>query len=223
MSRDGDATEHIDVEAALVPGVLRGFRCWALPLPTSHSPAGLPLASIRRPGLRWTQPMRAGCDVEPEHDVAGAAPVHGCSCGLYAWYSPRHVATLPGTVFGVVEASGRVLLADRGFRAERARVRAVATRDTAVTAACRQAGIATFRSRRALLRSYPPDDVTALVPPPPRDWGAVLRAVVAVLIAFAPLAAVAATAAGDAPALVTGWFLLQTLVVATLTWRVARP
>ncbi len=219
----GGLDRHLDSGGGdLVPGVLRGFRCWALPLPGARQARGLPLASIRRPGLRWTQPMRAGCDVDPDHEAAGA-PVHGCTCGLYAWYLPRNAVVLPGTVFGVIEASGRVLMADRGFRAERARVRAVASRDAAVVAACRRAGIETFRTRRQLLRAYPADDVSALIPPPPRHRRGLLNALAALLVTFGPLLAVAATAVGRAPALVTVWFVLQTLVVAALTWRVARP
>ncbi len=215
-----DSDGYSDAAPAVVPGVLRGFRCWALPAPAEQD-ASLPLASIRRPGLRWTQPMRAGCDVDSGHDVAGA-PVHGCTCGLYAWYLPRNAVVLPGTVFGVVEASGRVLLADRGFRAERGRVRAVVSRDDKLGAACRREGIEVFRTRRQLLRAYPPDDVGALIPPPPRRRRGVLGVLAALLVTFGPLLAVAATAAGKAPALVTAWLALQTLVVATLTWRVTR-
>jgi hypothetical protein len=71
-------------------------------------------------------------------------------------------------VFGVVEASGLILMGERGFRAERARIVAVVCRNRRVASACDEAGIAVYRRRRELLRDYPPEDLTSLIGTPER-------------------------------------------------------
>src|SRR5262249_1407726 len=43
-------------------------------------------------------------------------------------------------------------------------ITAVVTRNRRLAAECEAAGISVFRRRRELLREYPPDDVTALLP-----------------------------------------------------------
>jgi hypothetical protein len=73
-----------------------------------------------------------------------------------------------GSVFGAIEASGLILMGERGFRAERARITAVVTRNRRVTAACTRAGIAVYRRRRELLRDLPPDDPSSLLGERPR-------------------------------------------------------
>jgi hypothetical protein len=70
---------------------------------------------------------------------------------------------LNASVFGAIEASGLILMGERGFRAERARITAVVTRNRRVAAACTRAGIAVYRRRRDLLRDHPPDDLAALL------------------------------------------------------------
>ena len=57
-----------------------------------------------------------------------AAPKEGCTCGLHAWYAvaDARAHTLPGEVTAVVRASGRVLLGEHGWRAEKAEILAVA-------------------------------------------------------------------------------------------------
>src|SRR5262249_11862196 len=86
-----------------------------------------------------------------------------CNCGIYAWYAPDDTGTLDARVFGVVEASGLVLMGDRGFRAARARVIALVTRNPRLAAACAAAGVTVYRRRRHLLRGYPPEDVSGLL------------------------------------------------------------
>jgi hypothetical protein len=75
---------------------------------------------------------------------------------------------LNASVFGAIEASGRILMGARGFRAERARITAVVTRNRRVAAACARAGIAVYRRRRDLLRDHPPDDLSSLLGDRPR-------------------------------------------------------
>jgi hypothetical protein len=74
---------------------------------------------------------------------------------------------LHARVFGVIEASGLVLMGERGFRAERARIVAVVSRNRRLAAACEQAGIAVYRRRRDLVRDCPPEDLSALLGDPP--------------------------------------------------------
>ena len=51
-------------------------------------------------------------------------------------------------------------MGERGFRAERARIAAVVTRNRRIAAACTWASIAVYRRRRYLLRDYPPEDLS---------------------------------------------------------------
>jgi hypothetical protein len=153
----------------LVPGSLRGYRTWRLR--RRRCVAGqLPMTSITRRRVVWTPVLTASCNprdidrlAEPTADADHRAPERGCTCGIYAWYVSDDSAMLPGHAFGVIEATGVVLMGDRGFRAERARVVAVATRNRRLASACQRAGIAVFTRRRDLVRTYPPDDVSALI------------------------------------------------------------
>jgi hypothetical protein len=168
-----------NAERALVPGTLRGYRTWRVANRLERVPRGmLPITSVTRRDVLWTATMHAQCeplDVAPtirsEHpnDGGHAAPKTDCKCGIYAWYEPDDTAMLNARVFGAVEVSGLVLMCDRGFRAEQARVTAVVTRKARVAAACEQAGIAVYRSRRDLLRDHPPEDVASLLGAPPEE------------------------------------------------------
>ena len=131
----------------------------------------LPLTSVTR-CVVWGPTMTACCTPEvtaspgqePATLLAGhAAPAAGCQCGIYGWYDPTDTGMVRAGVFGVVEASGLVLMGERGFRAERARIVAVVSRNRRLTAACEQAGIAVYRRRRDLVRDFPPEDLSALL------------------------------------------------------------
>jgi hypothetical protein len=168
-----------DADRSLVPGSLRGYRTWR---PTRRSevvPEGLlPLAAVSRRKVLWPAVLSARClplelprrpggeapeDLPPD---SHRAPETGCDCGIYAWYAPDDTRMMHARVFGVVEASGLVLMGERGFRAEHARVVAVVTRSRRVAAACEAAGIVVYRRRRDLVRAYPPEDVSELIGPP---------------------------------------------------------
>jgi hypothetical protein len=161
----------------LVAGSLRGYRTWRLQRRGSFACAdALPLTSVTR-RVVWGPTMTASCTPDvtanPGQGPAilvgdHAAPAAGCRCGIYGWYDPTDTGMLRAGVFGVVEASGLVLMGERGFRAERARIAAVVTRNRRVAAACTRAGIAVYRRRRALLRDYPPEDPSSLLGDRPR-------------------------------------------------------
>jgi hypothetical protein len=169
----------------LVPGSLRGYRTWQLLSRRAALPEGaLPLRSVTR-RVVWPPTLEARCappDIE-QYAVAAniragshRSPARHCDCGIYAWYDPQDTAMLRARVFGAVDASGLILMGDRGFRAERARISALVTRNRRLAGACEAVGIRVYRRRRDLLRDYPPDDVSVLVSAsskPEADVGAI--------------------------------------------------
>jgi hypothetical protein len=160
---------------ALVAGSLRGYRTWRLQRRGSSAWGDpLPLTSVTR-RVVWGPTLTASCapDVQAGPGLGPAtppgdhrAPAAGCRCGIYGWYDPSDTGILRAGVFGVVEASGLILMGERGFRAERARIVAVVSRNRRLTAACEQAGIAVYRRRSDLVRDWPPEDLTPLLGDP---------------------------------------------------------
>jgi hypothetical protein len=85
------------------------------------------------------------------------SPQLGCFCGFYAAYHPDGLINAPGThdflnqKLAVVEASGRIVLGTKGFRAEKMKI------------------VDTFRvplfvgDNPSILEKYPPDDVSVLL------------------------------------------------------------
>lgn len=215
-------------EPGLVAGELRGYRQFDLVdgrlLPMVHTELG-----------PWAAQHRAVCALDPAH----AAPVRGCTCGLYAMHRPGSATVSLGAANAVVAASGRVVLADRGFRAERARVEAVAlpatvrwSRRAAARAradlAVAHPGTAVYGSTRRMLRDHPAHDLSALGVEPPPDRSRGYRAVAVVLwltfvvagygLVFLPRDAVADVAATWWPVLLLGFAAWQ----AALVWLICR-
>ena len=173
MNEIAEACGGGDSGRPLVPGSLRGYRTWWHASRRASVPDGmLPLRSVTRRHIVWATTQRARC---VPRDTAGSgpgsaalpddhpAPRAGCNCGIYGWYAPDDAGILNASVFGAIEASGLILMGERGFRAERARITAVVTRKRRVAAACTRAGIAVYRRRRDLLSDHPPDDLSALL------------------------------------------------------------
>lgn len=163
-----------DAGRPLVAGTLRGYRTWRGLTRWTQVPEGsLPLTAVTQRGVIWSPVLTARCsplklrrppDAGAQDPAADhRAPSPGCTCGIYAWYEPEDAGILNARVFGAIQASGVVLMGDRGFRAERARIVAVVTRNRRLCAACEEAGIAVYRSRRSLLRDYPPEDLQSLL------------------------------------------------------------
>ena len=222
MSYISEACGGGDAGRALVPGTLRGYRTWRLLRKRTHVPDGsLPLTSVSRRRVVWRPSLTAHC--KPGDAGMGAqsastldddhpAPQVGCGCGIYGWYSPSDTGMVSARVFGVVEASGLILMGERGFRAETVKIVAVVTRNRRVATACARAGISVYRRRRDLVRDHPPEDLSALLAdtqgpaPPPAvapqaphlfDWLACLA-----VWGRAALIAAALLALPTAPALV---------------------
>jgi hypothetical protein len=162
-----------DSGRALVPGTLRGYRTWRLLGRRTDVPDGsLPLTSVSRRRVVWRPSLTAHCKrgdtgmggqsastLDDDHP----APQVGCGCGIYGWYSPSDTGMVSARVFGVVEASGLILMGERGFRAQTVKIVAVVTRNRRVATACARAGIPVYRRRRDLVRDYPPEDLSALL------------------------------------------------------------
>jgi hypothetical protein len=175
MSEISRACGGGEVGRSLVPGALRGYRTWRAAGRRTHVPAGtLPLTSVTRRRVVWPPMLVARCAPSPVGRRGGPAegeppeddhhaPQAGCDCGIYAWYAPDDTRILHARVFGAVEASGLVLMGERGFRAEKVRIRAIATRSRRVAAACEAAGIPVYRRRSDLVRDHPPEDLSALL------------------------------------------------------------
>lgn len=155
----------LDGAAALVPNELRGYRRFRLAggnlMPTVYVAVG-PWRALDE---------HAVCAEGSDH----AVPAAECGCGLYGWYHPSRATSASGfgDVTAVIAASGRTILGDHGFRSARARVEAVAVpaRSHAVPGAARRTRraiaerypwTAVYRSRRAMLRDYPPVDLNDL-------------------------------------------------------------
>lgn len=173
MSEIAEACGGGDAGRPLVPGSLRGYRTWQPASRHERATDGmLPMTSVTRPHVVWSPslcarcvPLDAGCPSPGPRTLPAdhRAPQPGCNCGIYGWYGPEDTGMLDARVFGAIEASGLILMGERGFRAERARITAVVTRNRRVAAACALAGIAVYRRRRELLRDYPPEDLSSLL------------------------------------------------------------
>lgn len=90
-----------------------------------------------------------------------------CSCGFYASYTYDHLllaqqsgATSEG-ILGVVEASGKIVLGTRGFRAEKMRILALSGDNHIGTFV--GGSIPVYNVIDTMLEKYPPDDVSHLV------------------------------------------------------------
>jgi hypothetical protein len=186
MSEIGEACGGGDIGRPLVPGWLRGYRTWEPDRRHGQATDGmLPFTSVTRPEVVWSPTLHARCVPReaacptpgPPTPLADhRAPQAGCNCGIYGWYAPDDTGMFAARIFGTIQASGLILMGERGFRAERASVAAVVTRNRQVAAACTRAGIAVYRRRRDLLRDYPPEDLSSLLddrgPGPPAAWWA---------------------------------------------------
>jgi hypothetical protein len=202
----------------VVPGTLRGFRHFRL----SIAPPDGSLLSINDSTPYDTGIMKASCkpprtsanpfplgpdERHPETD----APAQKCTCGIYGWYNPSAID--PGfgrsseRVTGVIEASGKIVLGTRGFRAQAARIVAIVMplrgllsgsledqriHAAAFHSACKRYGALGFTSLGELVEQYPPEDVTALIgePQPTHSslaaWDALVRGFQQNLQAIAP-------------------------------------
>lgn len=94
-------------------------------------------------------------------------PARNCGCGIYAFSGVRGRRRWTDkdarhTILGIIEASGRVLIGERGFRAEKARIVALWDGWTCHFGADVKAvkhnypDIPFYTRKRAMLRAFPP-------------------------------------------------------------------
>lgn len=173
----------------LVPGTLRGYRCWRYDS-VNHEfhPLHVQLGPWRCPGVTV-----ARCSSEPEfcadefteeemEQLLGPQlhsnwqvppPVPGCMCGIYATYSldtyryhlPRPWEFYDGItnaiVHGTIRASGKIVLGDHGFRAQKAEIEALWGRPA--RAAARVHELPWFWRKKTFLKEFPPQSLRTIL------------------------------------------------------------
>ncbi len=116
------------------------------------------------------------------------SPDSECSCGIYAHYLPleSYKKTKNG-IFGVIEASGKILMGTKGFRAEKAKIVALAglgdhnewfevtkpafpepTRS--LVDFCTSIGVPYFPTVEQMVREFPQKDLSSLGVPDLTEW-----------------------------------------------------
>jgi hypothetical protein len=102
-------------EAPVSRRELIGFRCWRLPF-------GAPSLQSATSNHAWRRGVNeAICD-----ESAHIAPHPHCQCGLYAFHRPTPLGATPRELAGAIAAFGDIEVYAEGFRAQYARVIALA-------------------------------------------------------------------------------------------------
>lgn len=102
---------------------LIGFRCWRMPF-------GAPSLQSATSNHAWRRGVNEAICVGSDH----AAPDPWCGCGLYAFHQPTPLGAAPRELAGAIAAFGDIEVYEEGFRAQYARVIALARLpDTPVT------------------------------------------------------------------------------------------
>ncbi len=94
---------------------LIGFRCWRMPF-------GAPLLQAATSNHAWHRGMNEAICEGMNH----AAPYPRCQCGLYAYHQPTPLEATPRELAGAIAASGDIEVYREGFRAQYARIIALA-------------------------------------------------------------------------------------------------
>jgi hypothetical protein len=98
-----------------IVGTVRGYRTWNLIGDRLYSPVYT--AYGWRDGLNTATCNRRYPYYYP-HDI----PEMDCGCGFYSYYSPRPALSAHGTVYGVIESQGGIVLAELAMRTARAQI-----------------------------------------------------------------------------------------------------
>lgn len=176
-------------EHELVPGFLRGYRCWywaqmghAVMARVGPPPGALSSVAqnylwnpYEHPGHRLT----ARCFRPAQDHHLSEAPKWGCGCGFYATYAGFPTDYI-GSIEGSIKAEGRIIMGQRGFRAQHATIEALCFGEVGLGGILRIAiakylteafEVPFFDNRRELLEAFPPQDVSHLIgaesPAPP--------------------------------------------------------
>jgi hypothetical protein len=102
---------------------LIGFRCWRMPF-------GAPSLQSATSNHAWRRGVNEAICDSMDH----AAPYPRCQCGLYAFHRPTPLEATPRELAGAIAASGNIEVYRKGFRAQYARIIALARLpDTPIT------------------------------------------------------------------------------------------
>lgn len=169
--------DYGDSSSLVVPGSLRGYRCWRL------DKNKLELYPLHVNLGAWTEgKLQARCSGgyrAQSHGVGYPAPQSRCCCGIYATYRckdyrdqlPNFWSYYPGLATGIVhgsiKATGRIILGEIGFRAERAEIEALWGLGACTIARIYE--LPWFLTKRKFLKHFPPHDVSGLLEENPND------------------------------------------------------
>lgn len=92
----------------------------------------------------------------------------GCSCGFYAYHDQAHAGHELFNPFnmqavGVVEGYGRVVLGPLGWRAQKARIIALATVHSTLGPSLHRFGVPVFNRTDTMLGYFPVEDLSGMV------------------------------------------------------------
>lgn len=155
-------------EVPLVPGTLRGYREWIRR--TDRHLAAVSYNTVWEDGVnqaicQYQRLMTISGLPSRQHRLGeGSVPGPRCTCGFYAVHEPDERKWMDHCLFGVIEASGRVIVGTRGFRAEKARIVAVYAPELTDGLIRNYPSVTWFTDRERMLEVYPPQDITTLVP-----------------------------------------------------------
>lgn len=168
-------------EEILLPNTILGYRQWSW--------KNNEVSSYSR--SKWTNgSLTSVCNrfftVEDDR-ATHSSPDMECTCGIYAHYLPLESYERTDNIFGVIEASGRILMGTKGFRAEKAKIVALAgygpstvwftnqekTRGIypePVVDFATKIGVPYFPTVRQMFFEFPQEDLTSLGVPSLEGW-----------------------------------------------------
>ncbi len=168
-------------EEILIPSSVLGFRQWYWKNGSisSYGDSKWSNGSLTSVCERFT-----GLGEEKEDH---SSPELDCTCGIYAHYLPLESYERTHNVFGVVEASGRLLMGTKGFRAEKAKIVALSgygpstqwfsTKEKTrgiypedVVDFCTRIGVPYFPTVKQMVYEFPQVDLRSLGVPSLEDW-----------------------------------------------------
>lgn len=155
-----------------VPGTLRGYRAWRVMLaaPLELHPVGVRYQHPQTPawdGIHGT--ARCECVTGIRH----SSPSWGCTCGLYARYNSLEGGYDRNPILGSIQAHGRIIIQEQGFRSQFAKVEALALGSAwradmpwhALQLFGQVHNIPVFHSLAELQERFPPEDVSRWIEP----------------------------------------------------------
>lgn len=166
MGQQAEWTTPLEEQPESYPGALIGYRHFGDTCPLSSVHSKFTYSKVEE-NEWWEAKCGTGKDTSPslDHD----APEANCKCGFYVNYYPQNSfydksydKTYPR---GVVEASGRVILGQKGFRAQKVRLVALfpVRFDLGMYVAEVFPWVRLFTDIDKMYEAYPQEDLTSLI------------------------------------------------------------